>query len=64
MKIFGYTLRKPWVRYENIDLDITEEIMNAVMRSAISHVIADIITHDLCDHECEAVQYLENVMKP
>ena len=38
--------------------------MNAVMRSAISQVIVDIITHDLCDHECEAVQYLKNVMKP
>ena len=64
MKIFGYTLRKPWVRYVNLDLDIEEELMNAVMRSAISQVIVDIITHDLCDHECEAVQYLENVMKP
>ena len=64
MKLLGYTLRKPWVRYENIDLDITEELMNAVMQSAISQVIADIITHDLCDHECEAVQYLENAMKP
>ena len=64
MKIFGYTLRKPWVRYVNLDLDIEEELLNAVMRSAISQVIADIITYDLCDHECEAVQYLKNVMKP
>ena len=64
MNIFGYTLRKPWVRYVTLDLDIEEELLNAVMRSAISQVIADIITHDLCDPECEAVQYLESVMKP
>ena len=64
MKLFGYTLRKPWVRYETFDIKIEDELMGAVLRSAISQVIADIITHDLCDHECEAVQYLENVMKP
>ena len=64
MNIFGYTLRKPWVRYETFALDIEDELMGAVLRSAISAVVADIITDDLCDSECEAVQYLENVMKP
>ena len=64
MNIFGYTLRKPWVRYETFTLDIEDELMGAVLRSAISAVVADIITDDLCDSECEAVQYLENVMKP
>ena len=64
MTLFGYTLRKPWVRYQTFALDIEDELMGAVLRSAISAVVADIITDDLCDSECEAVQYLENVMKP
>jgi len=64
MKLLGYTLRKPWVRYETFALDIEDELMGAILRSSISAVVADIITDDLCDHECEAVQYLENVMKP
>ena len=64
MKLFGYTLRKPWVRYETFALDIEDELMGAILRSSISAVVADIITDDLCDSECEAVQYLENVMKP
>jgi hypothetical protein len=64
MTLFGYTLRKPWVRYETFALDIEDELMGAILRSSISAVVADIITDDLCDSECEAVQYLENVMKP
>ena len=63
MRVFGYTLRKPWVRYVTLDLDIEEELLNAVMRSAISQVIADIITNDLCDVDCEVIEYLEKTMK-
>lgn len=64
MKLLGYTLRKPWVKYENVELDIDEEFMGAVLRSIASEYVADIISNDLCDVECEVIDYLEKTVKP
>ena len=64
MKLLGYTLRKPWVKYENVELDIDEEFMGAVLRSIASEYVAEIISNDLCDVECEVLDYLEKTVKP
>ncbi len=37
MTIFGYTLRKPWVKYVN--LDIEENIFYAVRKSIVEDII-------------------------
>ncbi len=37
MTIFGYTLRKPWVKYVN--LDIEEKIFYAVRKSIVEDII-------------------------
>ena len=62
MRIGQYTLRKPWVKY--VDVPIEEELMTAIMKSLGSNVVAEIITQDLCDYDCEVVSYLERMVKP
>jgi hypothetical protein len=59
MKIFGYTLRKPWVKYVNLELDLDQQLTRAVMNSVRSDIVADIISLDLCDIECDVIDYLE-----
>ena len=59
MNIFGYTLRKPWVKYVNLELDIDQQMTRAVMNSIRSDMVADIISLDLCDIECDVIDYLE-----
>jgi hypothetical protein len=63
MKIGGYTLRKPWVKYVNIELDIHDQIARAVMNSIRSDIVAEIITLDLCDVECDVIEYLEKTSR-
>ena len=64
MKIGPYTLRKPWVKYVNVDLDIEAQMTRAIMNSIRSDIVADIITLDLCDQECEVIDYLERTSRP
>jgi hypothetical protein len=64
MKIGPYTLRKPWVKYVNVELDTEQQIVRAVMNSIRSDMIADIISLDLCDVECDVIDYLENTARP
>jgi hypothetical protein len=64
MKIGAYTLRKPWVKYVNVELDIEAQMTRAIMNSIRSDIVADIITLDLCDQECEVIKYLENTARP
>jgi hypothetical protein len=64
MKIGAYTLRKPWVKYVNVELDTEQQIFRAVMNSIRSDMIADIISLDLCDVECDVIDYLENTARP
>jgi hypothetical protein len=64
MKIGAYTLRKPWVKYVNVELDTEQQIFRAVMNSIRSDMIADIISLDLCDVECDVIDYLEKTARP
>jgi hypothetical protein len=63
MKIGPYTLRKPWVKYVNVELDTEQQIVRAVMNSIRSDMIADIISLDLCDVECDVIDYLEKTAR-
>ena len=59
MKIGSYTLRRPWVKYVNLELDLDQQMTRAIMNSIRSDIIAEIITLDLCDVECDVIHYLE-----
>jgi hypothetical protein len=59
MKIGSYTLRRPWVRYVNLELDVDQQMTRAIMNSIRSDVVAEIITLDLCDVDCDVIYYLE-----
>jgi len=62
MTIFGYTVRKPWVKY--VDLDLGEELVGNIRKSIASEYLAEIISLDLCDVDCDVVEYLEKTVKP
>jgi hypothetical protein len=64
MKIGPYTLRKPWVKYVNVELDFENQLTRAIIKSIRSDIIADIITLDLCDKECDVIDYLERTSRP
>ena len=64
MKIGPYTLRKPWVKYVDLELNFEEQLMRAVMNSLRSDIVADIISLDLCDVECDVIDYLERTARP
>jgi hypothetical protein len=63
MRIGPYTLRKPWVKYETLELDLEEQLMRAVMNSIRSDIVADIISLDLCDIDCDVIHYLEKTAR-
>jgi hypothetical protein len=63
MKIGPYTLRKPWVRYVNLELDFDEELTIAVINSIRSGIVAEIISLDLCDIDCDVIHYLEKTTR-
>ena len=62
MNIFGYTLRKPWVKLVNFTIE--DELVTEIMKSLASQYVAAIISNDLCDAECEVIEYLEKTVKP
>lgn len=64
MRIGQYTLRRPWVKYEIIELDTDQQLTRAIMNSIRSDVIADIISLDLCDVECDVIDYLQRSARP
>ena len=64
MKIGPYTLRKPWVKYVNVELDFEAQLTRAIISAIRSDIIADIITLDLCDQECDVIDYLERTARP
>lgn len=64
MKIGPYTLRKPWVRYVNVELDTDAQLTRAILQAIQSNIVADIITLDLCDVECDVIDYLERTARP
>jgi hypothetical protein len=63
MKIGPYTLRKPWVKYVDLELNFEEQLMRAVMNSLRSDIVADIISLDLCDIDCDVIHYLQKTAR-
>jgi hypothetical protein len=63
MKIGTYTLRRPWVKYVDLELNLEEQLMRAVMNSLRSDIVADIISLDLCDIDCDVIHYLEKTAR-
>lgn len=59
MKIGPYTLRRPWVKYVNLELDLDQQMTRAIMNSIRSDIVAEVISLDLCDVDCEVINYLE-----
>lgn len=64
MKIGPYILRKPWVKYVTIELDTNQQLTRAILNSIRSDIVADIISLDLCDIECDVIDYLERSSRP
>jgi hypothetical protein len=63
MKIGPYTLRKPWVKYVNLELNLDQQFMIAVINAVRSDMVADIISLDLCDVDCDVIHYLEKTAR-
>lgn len=63
MKIGPYRLRRPWVKYVNLELDIDQQMTRAIMNSIRSDIVAEVISLDLCDIDCEVINYLEKTGK-
>lgn len=64
MKIGPYTLRRPWVKYVNLELDLDQQITRAIMNSIRSDMVAEVISLDLCDIDCEVISYLKKTGRP
>jgi hypothetical protein len=63
MRIGTYTLRRPWVKYVNLELDFDAQLTRSVMNSIRSDIVADIISLDLCDIDCDVIHYLEKTAR-
>jgi hypothetical protein len=63
MKIGPYTLRKPWIKYVGLELDFDNELTRAVINSIKSDIVADIISLDLCDIDCDVTHYLQKTSR-
>ena len=65
MQIFGYVLRKPWVKYVDLDLDenVYDMVREAVSKSVMSHIILESLDKDLCDEDCEVLNYMAEISK-
>lgn len=63
MKIGPYTIRRPWVKYVNLELDLDQQMTRAIMKAIKSNIVADIISLDLCDVECDVIHYLEKTVR-
>jgi hypothetical protein len=63
MNIGPYTLRRPWIKYVNIELDIEQQMTRAIMNSIRSDIVADIISLDLCDIDCDVIHYLKKTAR-
>jgi hypothetical protein len=64
MTIFGYTLRKPWIKYFDMEFDLGQQLVGAIKQAAAAEYVATIIANDLCDDECEVLDYIKKTVKP
>lgn len=65
MQIFGYVLRKPWVKYVDLSLedDVYEQVKNAVSKTITANMTIEMLDKDLCDEDCEVLGYLKEISK-
>ena len=65
MQIFGYVLRRPWVKYVNLDLEenLYNQMRVAISKSITSHIILESLEDELCDDECEVLNYLKTISR-
>ena len=65
MQLFGYVLRKPWVKYVDLPLeeDVYDQIRVAISKTVTSNLVLESLDKDLCDEDCEVVGYLKGIAK-
>jgi hypothetical protein len=65
MQLFGYVLRKPWVKY--VDLDIEENVYDqlrvAISKALTANIVLESLEDELCDEDCEVLRYLKDISK-
>ena len=65
MQLFGYVLRKPWVKYVDLPLeeDVYFQIAQSISKTVTANMVIEMLDKDLCDEECEVMTYLQGVAK-
>ena len=65
MQIFGYVLRKPWVKYVDLDLEenVYDQIRVAISKTITANMVIESLDQDLCDEDCEVLGYLKEIAK-
>lgn len=65
MQIFGYVLRKPWVKYVDLDLEenVYDQIRVAISKTITANIVIESLDQDLCDEDCEVLGYLKDIAK-
>ena len=65
MQLFGYVLRKPWIKYVDLPLedDVYEQVKNAVCKTITANIVIEMLDEDLCDEDCEVLGYLKDIAK-
>jgi hypothetical protein len=59
--IFGYKLRKPWVKY--VDLEFEVKLYREVVTSVVYDLLQEAYIDDLCDEECDVIELLEGIVQ-
>ena len=65
MQLFGYVLRKPWVKYVDLPLeeDVYFQIAQSISKTVTANMVVESLDKDLCDEECEVLGYLKEIAK-
>ena len=65
MQLFGYVLRKPWVKYVDLDLEenVYDQIRVAISKTITANMVIESLDQDLCDEDCEVLGYLKEIAK-
>ena len=65
MQLFGYVLRLPWVKYVDLTIDdnVHDYLRTAIAKSVVANFAIESLEADLCDDDCEVLQYLKKISK-
>lgn len=65
MQLFGYVLRKPWVKYVDLPLEenVYDQIRVAISKTITANMVIESLDKDLCDEGCEVLGYLKEIAK-